>query len=243
MTGICDQPVCDTTATPPIVPETVYTPTCGLPINGVWTNATIRTNANGCISEIENGEPLVYTPDPCCPEPSSGGSGGGLDGPPGPAGQSATVAVGTVNAGAPGTQPVVTNSGTPQAAVLNFTIPVGQPGVAGGSPTGLTTTANGYDIQSGLIQQLPTQWPPVLTFTPSLVTNNGITLQLAKSGSTVNVTLDASVLANSLSTSIATQAVSIAALTTDLSTAMVNIASLSTALSTAVSRIDAAGIP
>jgi len=243
MTGICEQPVCDTTVTPPIEPETPYTPTCGLPANGVWTNATIRTDANGCITSIESGEPFTYTPDPCCPEPSSGGTGGGLDGPPGPAGQSATISVGTVSAGAPGSMPVVTNSGTTQAAVLNFTIPVGQPGVAGGSPMGITTTDNGYNIQSGLIQQLPTLWPPVLKFAPSLVTNNGVTLQLAKVGDTVNVTLDASVLANSFSTAIAGQNVTISALTTDLSTAMANIASLSTALSTTISRIDAAGIP
>ena len=45
--------------------------------------------------------------------------------PPGPA---ATITIGTVTTGAPGTAAQVTNSGTPQNAILNFTIPQGLPG-------------------------------------------------------------------------------------------------------------------
>lgn len=48
--------------------------------------------------------------------------------PPGPAGAAATITIGTVTTGAPGTPAQVTNSGTPQNAVLNFTIPQGEPG-------------------------------------------------------------------------------------------------------------------
>lgn len=83
----------------------------------------------------------------------TGGTGGGGTGPPGPPGLPATVAVGTTTTGAAGSSATVTNSGTANAAVLNFTIPAGDPGAAGvfvnttppASPTGgeLFTTAAG----------------------------------------------------------------------------------------------------
>jgi hypothetical protein len=47
---------------------------------------------------------------------------------PGPQGSSGTVAVGTVTTGASGSAAEVTNSGTPSAAVFNFTIPKGDIG-------------------------------------------------------------------------------------------------------------------
>ena len=47
----------------------------------------------------------------------------GSVGPTGPVGSAATVSVGTVITGLAGTQASVTNSGTAQAAVLNFTLP------------------------------------------------------------------------------------------------------------------------
>jgi hypothetical protein len=47
---------------------------------------------------------------------------------PGPQGSSGTVSVGTVTTGASGSAAEVTNSGTPSAAVLNFTIPKGDIG-------------------------------------------------------------------------------------------------------------------
>lgn len=59
----------------------------------------------------------LYMPQPCvCP--------------PGPPGVAATVTIGTVTTGAPGTPAEVTNSGTAQNAVLNFTIPQGLPGTS-----------------------------------------------------------------------------------------------------------------
>ena len=60
--------------------------------------------------------PSYIPPFPCC------------ECPPGPAGAAATITIGTVTTGAPGTPAQVTNSGTPQNTVLNFTIPQGQPG-------------------------------------------------------------------------------------------------------------------
>ena len=57
----------------------------------------------------------------------------------GPPGAAATVTVGTVTTGEPGTDAIVTNSGTESAAVFNFTIPRGGTGPAGaGVPDGGT---------------------------------------------------------------------------------------------------------
>lgn len=66
-------------------------------------------------------------------------------------GQAATVNVGTVSSLPPGSQPVVTNSGTNSAAVFNFGIPQGQPGTNG------TNGTNGQaaTIQVGTTTTLP----------------------------------------------------------------------------------------
>lgn len=53
---------------------------------------------------------------------------GDFDGPQGPQGNAATVTVGTVQTGQPGTAAQVTNSGSAEAAVLNFIIPRGATG-------------------------------------------------------------------------------------------------------------------
>ena len=55
----------------------------------------------------------------------------GDTGPQGPAGAAATVQVGTVSTGQPGTQASVNNSGTTKDAILNFTIPRGDTGPQG----------------------------------------------------------------------------------------------------------------
>lgn len=55
----------------------------------------------------------------------------GPQGPKGDPGAAATVTVGTVTTGEPGTDAIITNSGTENAAVLNFTIPRGATGAAG----------------------------------------------------------------------------------------------------------------
>lgn len=57
----------------------------------------------------------------------------GADGAPGKDGAAATVTVGTVTTGEPGTDAAVTNSGTPNAAVLDFVIPKGEKGDPGDS--------------------------------------------------------------------------------------------------------------
>lgn len=74
----------------------------------------------------------------------------GPQGNPGAAGTPATVTVGTVTTGAPGTQASVTNSGTPSAAVFDFVIPRGATG-ASGSGSGDMTAAT-YDPAGGARQ-------------------------------------------------------------------------------------------
>lgn len=50
---------------------------------------------------------------------------------PGATGPAGTITVGTVSTGAPGSSVVVTNVGTPENAILNFTIPEGEQGIQG----------------------------------------------------------------------------------------------------------------
>ena len=73
-------------------------------------------------------------------------------------GQGATIAVGEVTTGAAGTQASVTNSGTANAAVFDFTIPKGADGASGvtdvtaGTPTeqdGYTVTPVTFDFEQG----------------------------------------------------------------------------------------------
>ena len=55
----------------------------------------------------------------------------GPEGPIGPQGPAATITIGSVTTGEPGTSVIVTNSGTSDNAVLNFTIPKGATGATG----------------------------------------------------------------------------------------------------------------
>jgi hypothetical protein len=72
-------------------------------------------------------------------------------------GVAATITIGTVTSGATGTAPKVTNGGTANAAVLNFTIPSGAPGTNG---------TNGKDGATGA------QGPPGPAGTASLTNAN-----------------------------------------------------------------------
>ena len=68
----------------------------------------------------------------------SGGSGAGPKGDPGPKGTdgvAATIKIGTVTTVAPGTNAKVTNTGTANAAVFNFSIPKGEKGEKGNTGT------------------------------------------------------------------------------------------------------------
>jgi hypothetical protein len=86
---------------------------------------SLNTNA------VEVGVPSPQTVNVVVPNIGPAGPAGAA-GAAGAAGQAATVAVGTVTTGEPGTQASVTNAGTSNAAVLNFTIPRGEDGEGGG---------------------------------------------------------------------------------------------------------------
>lgn len=96
------------------------------------------------------------------PEGPQGEKGNpGEAGSTGPAGQAATIQVGTVTTGEPGTQASVTNSGTSTAAVLDFVIPQGQPGSGGGGTATaetvpFTLTAAGWKGEAALFSQTAT---------------------------------------------------------------------------------------
>ena len=82
-----------------------------------------------------------------------------------------TVTVGTTFTGAPGTSAVVTNSGTPQNAVLNFVIPRGETGAVGatglpGTPATVTvgTTTTGAPGTNATVTNSGTPQNAVLNF-------------------------------------------------------------------------------
>jgi hypothetical protein len=79
--------------------------------------------------------------------------GSGTRGPRGEAGEAATVSIGTVTTGEPGSDADVTNSGTDTNAVLDFTLPQGPAGTPGTAATvsigNVTTGANADVTNSG----------------------------------------------------------------------------------------------
>src|SRR5699024_8537378 len=72
----------------------------------------------------------------------------GAQGEPGTPGQAATIQIGEVTTGEPGTPAAVTNTGTENAAVLKFTIPRGETGAQGiqGPPGPQVVPGTGLDI-------------------------------------------------------------------------------------------------
>lgn len=89
----------------------------------------------------------------------------GPAGAPGANGTSATVSVGTVSALAAGATPVITNSGTPSAAVFNFSIPTGATGPMGATGAPGSNGANGTaaTINVGTVSALAAGATPTIT--------------------------------------------------------------------------------
>ena len=123
----------------------------------------------------------------------------GQMGPSGAAGTAATVQVGTVTTGAPGTNAVVVNSGTSGAAVLNFTIPRGATGAAGSSGGTGEPSMGGSSVEhvvSYLTQFYSVSNPnaeanetdDVLTWVPNGCTASGLMVR-SDQGATLTVTL------------------------------------------------------
>lgn len=81
----------------------------------------------------------------------------------GPQGDAATIAVGSVTTGEPGTPAAVQNSGTQQAAVFDFTIPKGPQGNAATIAVGVVTT--GEPGTAAVVENTGTQQAAVFNFT------------------------------------------------------------------------------
>ena len=80
-------------------------------------------------------------------------------------GEAATVAVGTVTTGAAGSSAQVTNSGTENAAVLNFTIPRGLDGVPGAATVTIGTVTTGAPGSLAQVTNTGTSTAAILNFT------------------------------------------------------------------------------
>ena len=85
----------------------------------------------------------------------------GVQGPAGADGKAATIKIGTVTTGDPGTAAQVTNSGTSSDAVFDFTIPRGRDGSSGGSAAStdavpFTLTSTGWAGESAPYTQTAT---------------------------------------------------------------------------------------
>jgi len=130
-------------------------------------------------------------------------------GPQGTAGSAATVAVGSVITGAPGTSASVVNAGSSSAAVLNFTIPAGATGAQGqAGATGATGAAGaaatvsvgsvstGAAGSSASVTNVGTSSAAVLNFSiPAGATGaTGATGPQGPAGSNATATTDASAL-------------------------------------------------
>ena len=123
----------------------------------------------------------------------------GVVGATGPSGAAATVTVGTVTTGAAGSQASVTNSGTADAAVLNFTIPQGAPGT-GGSGSGAGTSGipfvslyhavsfnfSYYSVNS--VNSSASETDSVLTWVPAGCAATQLSV-FSRQSNTINVTL------------------------------------------------------
>lgn len=82
---------------------------------------------------------------------------------PGEVGDTATVALGSVTTGAPGTSASATNTGTQHAGIFNFTIPRGEKGDTGTIAVGTTTT--GAAGSSASVTNTGTPTAGILNFT------------------------------------------------------------------------------
>ncbi len=125
----------------------------------------------------------------------------GVVGATGPSGAAATVTVGTVTTGAAGSQASVTNSGTADAAVLNFTIPQGAPGSGGGTGGGGGTSGipfaslyhavsfnfSFYSVNSA--NSSATEADSVLTWVPAGCVATQLSVFSRETTNTINVTL------------------------------------------------------
>jgi hypothetical protein len=139
----------------------------------------------------------------------------GVTGATGPGGAAATLSVGSVTTGAAGSQASVTNSGTANAAVLNFTIPQGAPGSGGGTGGGGGTSGIPfaslyhavsfnflfYSVNSA--NSAATEADSVLTWVPAGCTATQLSVFSRETANTLSVTLREGTPGNMANTSLA----------------------------------------
>jgi hypothetical protein len=124
----------------------------------------------------------------------------GVEGATGPSGAAATVTVGTVTTGAAGSQASVSNTGSANAAVLNFTIPQGAPGTGGSGGGGGTSgipfaslyhavsfNFSFYSVNSA--NSAATEADSVLTWVPAGCSATQLSVFSRETANTINVTL------------------------------------------------------
>jgi hypothetical protein len=142
----------------------------------------------------------------------------------GPAGAAATLSVGTVTTGPAGSQASVTNSGTANAVVLNFTIPQGAPGVGGSGGGGGGTSGipfaslyhavsfnfSFYSVNSA--SSSASEDDSVLTWVPSGCSAMQLSV-FSRQSNTINVTLRQGTPGSMANTSLACSVTSSAACT------------------------------
>jgi hypothetical protein len=112
---------------------------------------TVSTGAAGTSASVSNaGTISAAVLNFTIPRGDIGATGtAGTNGSNGSNGSAATVTVGTVSTGAPGSSATVTNTGTSNAAVLNFSIPAGQTGATGSTgSTGATGPAGSPPVKT-----------------------------------------------------------------------------------------------
>ena len=103
---------------------------------GTLTVGTVTTgSAGGSVSVLNTGTSTDAVLNFTIPKGVAGNSGAtgaiGQTGPTGSAGDNATITIGTITTGAPGSSATVANAGTDTAAQLNFSIPRGVQGAQG----------------------------------------------------------------------------------------------------------------
>lgn len=120
----------------------------------------------------------------------------GATGPQGPDGDAATITVGTVTTGAPGTSATVVNSGTSSAAVLDFTIPRGDKGESGsgaGDMLAADYDPNGTVQNAGGIVDYVDSVMPTVNDATLTIQRNGTTVDTFTANASSNVTANITV--------------------------------------------------
>jgi len=176
----------------------------GINFRGLWTNLTgyalndaVTFSGSTYLAAMANSssEPDLYPVAWALLAPAGSP---GATGPPGATGSVASVSIGTVTTGAPGSLAAVANSGTSSAAVLNFTIPQGAPGSGGagtGAASGVPFASIFHAVSFSFVfysvntpNATASELPSALTWVPSGCTASSLSV-FSQQANTIAVTL------------------------------------------------------